>query len=141
MHFYFTNILADIEGRPGSRWNVSHCEDFHMPPDDLECEDYVNQEPAFEIVQDILPPVYKLSDRAGKFMLSFDLVKFLKADDLNKLPFSLDTVDISREEFLRHAVCCDLGCSPSLDIMTLEKVKLIQLDANLKKYLGATKSA
>lgn len=111
-----------------------------MPPDDLECEDYVTQEPTFEIVHDIPPPTYKLSDRPGRFMLSFDLKKFLKADALNKLPFPLDTVEISREEFLRHAVCCDLGCSPSQDIMTLDKINLIQLDANLKNYLGAAKS-
>jgi len=141
MHFYFTNVLADIEGSPGSRWNVSHCEDFHMPPDELECEaSQPDMEPDFEIIQQIHPPTYKLNDRPGKFVLSLDLKGVLKPDQFSKLPSTIDAIEIGRDEFLRHAVCCDLGCIPAPDIMKSDKVKLILFDTALKKYLEATKS-
>jgi hypothetical protein len=143
MLFYFSNILNDLHGRKGARWNVSHKSDFVMPQSE-EIEDSTRSESPtdfeFEVSNRMPPPFYQLSDREGRFILAADF-KASTSIDVSKQASKHDVVELNRDEFLRLGRCCDLGVKPNPEIFCRDKVILVKFDSNIKKLLDKSDSA
>ena len=143
MLFYFSNVLNDLHGRKGARWNVSHKSDFVMPKSD-EIEDSARSKSPgdfeFEVSNRMPPPFYQFSDREGRFILAADL-KASTSVDVSKQPSKHEVVEINREDFLRLGHCCVLGVKPNPEIFVRDKVSLVKFDSNLKKLLDKSDSA
>jgi Ankyrin repeats (3 copies) len=137
MLFYFSNLLNDLHGRKGDRWNVSHKPDFIMPKTDDESRptspSFSDFE--FEVTNRLPPPFYLFSDREGRFILSADFKASTSIDVTTKNSSKLDVVEMSREDFLRLGRCGVLGVKPNPDVLKRERVVLVRLDAAAKRLL------
>ncbi len=138
MFFYFSNILTDLHGRKGKRWNVSHKSDFIMPKDEDE-EPIVSPSTSdfeFEVTNRMQPPVYQFSDREGRFLLALDLKTATSIDILSPKHLSKhEVVEMPREDFIRLGHCCDLGVKPNPEIFKRDKIVLVKMDSNIKKLM------
>ena len=136
MLFYFSNLLNDLHGRKGARWNVSQKSDFIMPKNDIDTNDR-SRSPDFEmeLTNRLPPPFYIFSDREGRFVLSADFKKSTSVDVTSKNGSKLDVVEMSREDFLKLGRCGVLGVKPNQDILKRDKIVLVKLDTAAKRIL------
>ena len=139
MLFYFSNLLKDLHGKKGDRWNVSHKTSFVMPsaadseeprPNSPNLSDF-----EFEITNRLPPPFYLFPDREGRFVLSADFKSSTAIDVTTKNSSKLDVVEMPREDFLRLGRCGILGVKPNPDVFKRDKVVLVRLDAAAKRLL------
>ena len=144
MFFYFSNILTDLHGRKGKRWNVSHKFDFIMPQKEEE-EAMSSSSPAhptsdfeFVVTNKMQPPVFQFSDREGRFLIALDFKTATSIDLLSPKHLSnskYEVFDMPRDDFVRLGHCCDLGVKPNPEIFKRDKVVLVKIDSNIKKLL------
>ena len=138
MLFYFSNLLNDLHGRKGDRWNVAHKPGFVIPSTDAD-EPRPNSpnlsDFEFEVTNRLPPPFYLFPDREGRFILSADFKSSTSIDVTTKNSSKLDVVEMPREDFLRLGRCGILGVKPNPDIFKRDKVVLVRLDATAKRLL------
>ena len=155
---FFSAILSDLHGKPARRWNVSHDRSFVLPQtseldlpkgptttktdsdvdSDLDDDDDDDDpEFEFEVSSQPLPPQFALPQHPDeKFVLATDLKRFTTLD-LTKLTCKLNTIKMTRDEFVKSAYCCLLGASVSVDAGTKnDHVVLVKADSHLKKLLA-----
>jgi hypothetical protein len=136
MFFYFSNILSDLHGRKGERWNVGHKFDFVIPPaDDTErpaSPDLADFE--FEVTARPQPAFYRFPSPEGRFLLAADL-KAATSVDVTKPSTKHDVIEMPREDFLRYGRCCLLGARPNPEALKRDKIFLVRYDAGVKRLL------
>ncbi len=144
MFFYFSNILTDLHGRKGKRWNVSHKFDYIMPEN--EGEELISHSSSahptsdfeFEVTNRMQPPVYQFSDREGRFLLALDFKAATSIDLLSPKHLTNSkhqVLEMPKDDFIRLGHCCDLGVKPNPEIFKRDKVVLVKMDSNIKKLL------
>lgn len=153
MKQYLTSILADLHGKIGDRWNVSHEPSFHMPEDLLQRHfhrgpendvksgsddsDSEDDDLIMESSSQPLPAYFQFPDREGRFMFLSD-VKSSSKIDLKKQ----EILEMSWEDFIRTSHCCLLGYSIPSSMKQNEKsvVKLVAVEGSIKRSLGIESS-
>ncbi|TRY64225.1 hypothetical protein TCAL_14301 [Tigriopus californicus] len=154
MRRYLSSVLADLHGKAGDRWNVSHEPSFHMPEDLLkrhfhkdpendgksESDDDSDSEDDDLIMESSsqpLPAYFQFPDREGHFMFLSD-VKSSSKIDLKKQ----EILEMSWEDFIRTSHCCLLGYSIPNSMKQHEKsiVKLVAIEGSIKRSLAIESS-
>lgn len=135
MRLYLSSILADLHGKEGKRWNVSHDQDFVLPPDlsnkEEEESDDDDDDFIFEVSSQPLPPHFKFPDREGHYVLVSDLKQ--KPD-----PKKMEVIEMTWDDFSRTSKCCLLGQNKSVADAAdkQKKVRLVRLTEDVKRQFG-----
>lgn len=163
MQQYFTNILADLHGKVPpraksdtmfsttklSRWNVSHCPEFHTPPSGLLT---LNQEKKikhkkknafiFEASSHMLPTFFKFKDREGEWILYRDIKDYTKKygtgrEDIRKKG---DLIEVKKSDFLKNSHCQEMD-KKKVEVRFHERstediVILVKVDKFIRKVLN-----
>ena len=141
MKKYLTAILADLHGKDGQRWNVSHDAEFYLPPKEFEEEDIAANEAKNEDIDNLdefgfecsaqpQPPTFKFLDKKGQYVLISDL-----KNKFDPKKAACEVLEMPAEEFHKSAICTLLGYEKPI-VQEDSKVKLVMFNDAVKKHLG-----
>ena len=102
-------------------------------------------EDSFEMTSHPLPPYYKIlgeGTQEGHFVVAGDMRRFTQAD-FGKANSRHETRSLTKEEFVKTAVCCLLGHKPDVDAYAGKdgKILMVRVTPEVKKMLGVSGAA
>ena len=165
MQLYFTNILADLHGKVPTRaksestystsvltrWNVSHCPEFHLPPQHLfvknskgrpKKEEEIFTFEAFEAPEAMEPAFFQLKEKEGDWLLYKDLKDYSRKHCSSKQDIKSKgtLLEMKKTEFLRSSHCKQLdrgGVEVRYqEIDDEDSVTLVKVDKFVRKILS-----
>ena len=95
-------------------------------------------EDSFEMTSHPLPAYYKVLGAEGHFVVAGDMKRFTQTD-FTKSSTKHETRSLTKEDFVKTAVCCLLGHKPDVDAYaaaTGGKILLVKVSPDIKRMLG-----